>query len=344
MTDGLDHAGLRRRHAGVAAIFILLALPGACGRDDAGDAGPSPVACAISDITTGSRAMWRLCVDPPVHIRWEHAGDAAVRIVLTKGGVAVATIADSTDNDGYHLWAPDLAGQEAGDDFGLRIASLADPECAAELGGLTLLDYCECRLEWTTDLPENVLAGTALALTWLPGSASGEVDLELWQDDLGGVPELVGTIAIATPDDGQYLWEAVDSFNYGSNAWFTLRIADTVVPACEAFTPTFQMWDDTVCSILLYGFPAGAVFTEGQAIDLTLAQTGGSGRVRLQLYAGAYPVPGGSISGDAAVDQVLRWIVDDYGYSGTERTFFRIRTTDLDDPYCVGISDRFTIR
>ena len=192
--------------------------------------------------------------------------------------------------------------------------------------------------------PDNVMAGEPLLLEWSGTTTSGALNIELWQDDLGGPPEYVGTIATATPDAGQYLWDPVDSFNYGSNAWFTLKIVDAVMPGCEAFTDTFQMWDVDICTCQVLGFPAEAVFDEGQVVNLTFDQQNSSRRVRLALLTGALPVSGGLIAEDVPTNAIFAWRVDDYGYAGLVRNRFRIRIVDMADPYCTSVSDVFTIR
>lgn len=325
-------------------LALLLTPTGACGPEDRVTAGDPPVPCSISGLSTGPRTSWTIGVDPPAQLRWDHAGSAAaVRIDLLRDGQAVATISDSTANDGYYNWMPDLHGQVGGDGFGLRISALGEPACAGEIEGLTLLEVGACLLDWTVDLPENVLAGDRLELTWSGVTADGIVTLELWQDDLGGPPEYVGTISESTPDDGAFTWYPVDSFNYGDNDWYTLRILDPALPDCDDFTGTFRMRDDTICTCGVFGFPAGAVLPKGQAIDLYPYDLNGSRRVCLRLFAGAEAVPGGVIACDIPVDQAYRWVVDDFGYTGTIRNAFRIRTTDMVDGYCIGISDRFTI-
>lgn len=329
-----------------AVLAVVLVLVAGCGDDAVKDDGHTPpLPCAITNVNTGRVNSWLVGVDGPVSLRWDHQGAAAlVRIDLLKGGLPVAVVAAETPNDGYFTWLPGLAGQPGGDDFGLRVSALGETGCAGEISGLTILDYSGCSLSWTLNLPENVMAGEPLLLEWTGTTTSGALNIELWQDDLGGPPEYVGSIATATPDVGQFLWDPVDSFNYGSNAWFTIRIVDPVVPGCEAYTETFQMWDVDICTCQVFGFPAEAVFDEGQVVNLSFAQQNSSRRVRLSLLTGAVPVPGGLIAEDVPTNGMFAWPVNDYGYSGSTRNRFRIRVVDMADPYCTSVSDIFTIR
>jgi hypothetical protein len=328
------------------ALAGVLGLMAGCGEDGPKDDGnTAPLPCAITNVSTGRITSWLVGIDGPVSLRWEHQGAAAlVRIDLLKGGSPVAVVAAETPNDGYYNWSPGVAGQPGGDDFGLRVTAIGEAGCVGELTGLTIHDYSGCSLTWTLDLPDNVMAGEPLLLEWSGTTTSGALNIELWQDDLGGPPEYVGTIATATPDAGQYLWDPVDSFNYGSNAWFTLKIVDAVMPDCEAYTDTFQMWDVDICTCQVLGFPAEAVFDEGQVVNLTFDQQNSSRRVRLALLTGALPVSGGLIAEDVPTNAIFAWRVDDYGYAGLVRNRFRIRIVDMADPYCTSVSDVFTIR
>lgn len=330
----------------VLTAIGLWGLAGGCGADHREDnVNPPPVACSITNVSTGAQSSWLVGVDGPSSLRWDHQGPAdQVRIDLLKGAAAVAVVEESTPNDGYYLWSPTVAGQPGGSDFGLRVSALGETGCAGELTGLTIHDVSGCALGWSMDLPDNLRAGNSFALAWTSAATTGTLDIELWQDDLGGPPEYVGTIAAETPDDGEYLWNPVDTFNFGSNFWFVLKLVDPRVPTCDALTDTFRIWDDENCSNMTYGFSAGSAFDEGQTLALTIEQTYGSGLVTLRLLIGALPIPGGLIAESVAVGTPFPWVVDDYGYAGADRTRFRIQVTDMVDPYCVGSSDVFTIR
>ncbi len=327
-----------------AFLFTALAAAAGCGGGDGGDGGSQPQPCSITNVSTGTQTSWLVGVDGPVNLRWTHTGSAtAVKIELLKAGAVVAVVAPSTANDGFHPWTPTTAGQPDGADFGLRVTALGETGCYGERNGLTLRDVSGCSLTWTTDLPDTVLAGQALNLTWDATATAGFLDIELWQDDLGSEPELVGVIATGAADDGAYLWEPVDSFHFGTNDWFVLRLEDPAVPGCATWTEPFTMIDDVVCACVVSGFPEGGSFARGSTMRLFLEQQNGSGFVDLRLLAGALPVPGGTIANDVPVAQFFDWIVTDFGFSDAERTRFRIQATDSADGYCVGQSDVFTI-
>ena len=331
--------------AGGFLLALGIGLAGCGGGDDGG--GTPPVACAITNVSVGVQTSWLIGVDAPMNVRWDHAGEAtAVRIDLLKAGVEVAVVAASTANDGFFSWvAPSTGGRPDGSDFGVRVTALGETGCAGEKTGLTLTDVSGCALAWTMAEPDTIQAGDVLSLEW-SGTATGNLlDIELWQDNaIVGEPQLVGIVAVETPDDGQFTWDPVDSFHFGTDDWFYLRLSASLVPGCEATVGPFRMVDDELCACRVTGFSAGSVFNEGQTMALTLDQDFGSGRVNLRLLAGAVLVPGGIIADNVPVSQVHNWIVNDFGYTGAERTRFRIRAIDAADGYCVGQSDVFTIQ
>jgi len=328
-------------------LLVLGAGLGGCGGGGDDGGGTTPVACAITNVSVGTDTTWLIGVDGPINVRWNHAGSAtAVKIDLLKAGAVVAVVAASTANDGLHPWvAPSTGGQPDGSDFGLRVTALGETGCAGEMNGLTLIDVSGCALAWSMPELGTVTAGNALSLEWTGVDTGGLLDIELWQDDLGGEPQLVGVVAADTPDDGQFTWDPVDSFHFGTDDWFFLRLSAPLVPGCDdAMVGPFRMIDEELCACRVTGFSAGSVFAEGQTMALTLEQDFGSGRVNLRLLSGAELVPGGIIADNVPVDQVYNWIVNDFNYTGATRNRFRIKATDTFDGYCVGQSDVFTIQ
>lgn len=340
------HTGILR--SGQLPVILMLAavvgLVAGCGGGGGGEP-IEPQPCSITNVNTGTQSSWLVGIDGPTNLRWSHTGSAAsVGIELLKAGTVVAVVSASTPNDGFFPWTPSTGGQPNGNDFGLRVTALGETGCAGEKTGLTLTDVTGCNLDWTSAVVDSLTAGQSTVLTWTGGHTSGMVDIELWQDDLGGEPQLVGIVVAGTPDDGSYTWNPIDSFNFGTNDWFELHISDPVVPGCAAVSDVFRLVDDVVCSCLILGFPAGATFNLGQTVPLTVSQANGNGLVILKLMAGAEPVPGGTIAVDVPVEVAWDWQVSDYGYTGADRTKFHVKAIDATDGYCVGISDVFSIR
>ncbi len=341
--DGISIPG--RRVLTITAALLAAAWLAGCGGAGSGGGGTDPEPCSITNVNTGTQDSWLVGIDPPANLRWSHTGAAtAVKIELLKAGAVVATVAASTPNDGFFPWTPSTGGQPNGTDFGLRVTALGETGCAGERNGLTLVDVTGCSLTSTTVVVDSLVAGQAKELTWTGAHTSGTVDIELWQDDLGGEPQLVGIIAAGTPADGSFTWDPVDSFHFGTNDWFKLRIVDPLVPGCENLGEPFRLVDRDICSCAIIGFPAGSAFNLGQDVPLTVSQVNGHGLVNLKLMAGAEPVPGGTIAVNIPVDAAWHWTVSDYGYTGADRTKFHVKAIDATDGYCVGLSDVFSIR
>lgn len=343
---GKYRARVRGRLTGVFVVLALgaLSLAGGCGGGGDDGPGPDPVACTITNVSTGTQTSWLVGIDPPANLRWNHTGAAtAVKIELLKAGAVVAVVAASTANDDFYAWTPTTGGQANGTDFGLRVTALGETGCAGEKTGLTLTDVSGCTVTWVTADLDTINAGDAVPLQWNSAATAGQLDIELWQDDLGGEPELVGVVVVETPDDGEFLWNPVDSFHFGTDNYFQLKLVDPLVPGCEALTGTFRLVDTENCACRVTGFSSGTIFSEAQVLGLTLDQDFGSGFVNLRLLAGAELVPGGTIADNVPVSQVYNWTVNDYGYTGADRTRFRIRAIDAADGYCVGQSDVFAI-
>ena len=331
---------------GLAGGILLVAMSGlyGCGGDDGGGGGIDPLPCAITNVSTGAQTSWLVGVPNTIaNLRWDHQGTAtAVKIELLKAGLVVSTVAASTANDGFYAWTPSTDGQPNGNDFGLRVSALGETGCSGEKNGLTLTNVAGCSFTWTTAGLDTLNAGDAMSLTWTSASTSGTVDIELWEDAVE--LKLVGVIAAGIPDNGQYEWDPVDSFNAGTKDRYKLRLSESNVPGCEAYSSEFRLVDNVLCGCAVTGFSADSVWSLGQVMHLDLSQTNGSGFVNLRLLTGALPVAGGIIANNVPVSQVFDWTVSDFGYTGADRTKFHIRATDAADGYCVGVSDVFRIQ
>lgn len=334
-----------RRLLALLSLAVVSGLLAGCGGGGGGSEPIEPQPCSITNVNTGTETSWLVGIDPPANLRWSHTGSAAaVKIELLKAGTVISVVSASTPNDGFYAWTPSTGGQPNGSDFGLRVTALGETGCAGEKTGLTLTDVTGCNLSWTSVVVDSLTAGQSATLTWTGGHTSGTVDIELWQDDLGGEPQLVGVVVAGTPDDGSYTWNPIDSFNFGTNDWFEFHISDPLVPGCDAVSDVFRLADEVVCNCMILGFPAEATFSLNQTVALTVSQENGNGLVTLKLLAGAEPVPGGTIAVGIPVDVPWNWQVSDYGYTGADRTKFHIKAIDATDGYCVGVSDVFSIR
>lgn len=340
-----DEGKMRSLIRAVGAISLplllgMLLLGGGCGGDDDGGSDPPPVACSIENVGTNLLGPWQ--TGDPFYIRWDGQGAASVRIELLKAAAVVETIAASTGNDGYFAWTVSLGELPSGDDYGIRVTASDDAACSGEFNDLSFLNVAGCTFAYGTPEVPDLNAGESYVITWTSERTSGSVVLELWDYPFAAAAELIGDIAIGEPDDGSYTWDPVDSFNFGSYSSFRIRIADAGVPGCEVFSPEFTMFDQDVCELYINGILDGQIFANDDEVTLDIDQVQGSGLVNLWLYAGNEPVSGNqSIATNQPVGEYT-WTVTDYDYTGANNSY-RIKVIDVDDPYCVGFSERFTI-
>ncbi len=325
-------------------LVLLLALVAGCGSDSGGDPDPDPT-CAISGVNMDGADSWH--TGAQVNIRWTQNGvPGTVLIELLKGGAVVGTIAAAGANDGFHPWVVTTGGQANGSDFGVRVTGVGSPSCFAEVNNLTITDVTGCNFTFNS-VPELISAGDSVTISWVSDHTSGTVDIELWTASFGNtLDDTVGTIAMDATDTGSYTW-LVDSFHNVDLVTFPYDnyryvIRDRQVPGCEAVSERFDLFDDEICSITVYGPSHGQVFAQGDTLQIQLLQDNGNGVVKLQLYAGNEFVTGGLIVADHAVIDDFFWIVNDYGFT-TPSTAYNIRAFDAIDRYCTGESDRFTI-
>lgn len=318
----------------VPAALAFLA-PG-CGGSDS--TGPEPEACGIELYTPTPGQSFR--TGDTADIRWHASGGGNVSVVLLKGGQPVHTVAASTPNDGYQPWQADTYGGTSGDDYVLRVASLADPACADSVG-IRLTNTAGCAVTLTTSPDSTMVAGEPFPFTWTSDNTSGHITLELWQGNLQ--EEFAGTIAADVPDTGSYLWLDTDSFDRGTGADYYVHIKDTNVAGCESEIGPMTMIDPVICTISVETPPAGSVIAIGDTVAINFDSQNTTGFVKIRLYALATFVPGGYIADHVpAIDRHYDWVASDYGYTGADN-MYRIVVIDENNDNCYGRSGTLTI-
>lgn len=340
----------------LSGILIIGGLWGCGGDDDPTE--PPGSDCSIDLISP--RAGLTFQSGDGANIRWTSTGGAgSVRITLLQDGADVGNISESTDNDGFFPWDADVLGGTGGDGFSIRVAALGEDGCEDEVGGLTILNTAACAIEWTADFPVDshddplpLMGDDEFSITWDSHDTTGEVDIELWHGHL--LQTFVGTIAAGTPDDGSFTW-TVDSFNDAAHRDVTdlsvywIRIHDPEVPGtCEAVSPDFPLWDESLCEIRDVVVASGqfATLPSGQTVTVTFdaSDLGPAGLVKARLYAGSVAVPGGFVTMQnvPATDGQVQWVVSDYGFTQGGSNF-NIRVIDANDEYCWGRTTNFSI-
>lgn len=322
----------------ILAIAGLSLLPLGCGGgDDPVEPPADECSIGISHPAPGTKLLG----GEAVSLRWDAAGGGRVRVVLLRGGAEQGEISGATDNDGYFGWTASTFGGPSGDDFAIAIAALDDGACADTLGPVEIIDSANCGIVPLVRVV-RVDAGDDLLVEWTSGNTSGEVDIDLYYGPLEGA--LVGPIAAGTPDDGEFLWENVDSFHRGTGDQYYLRMADSRVATCWATTAgNFTIVDEDICWIVVQTPTRHSIHNEGTTVDIEFTAARTSGQVDLRLYAGS-GTPLDIIAQRVSIaDPVVRWTVAvDDGYTGVDN-MYRVLVFDSEDSYCRGFSPQFSI-
>jgi len=329
-------------------FMLLLAGCGGGGGTD-----PEPQACSLTVLAPQVGASFPSGV--PANIRWEKTGQAdAVSIELWQAGAKVGTVVASTENDLFYPWSADVLGGVGGD-FTIRITAVGEAGCTAESGVFAIANTAACEINETMafDPDPTLTAGDDFPITWQSHDTLARVGIELrYGHNIDEV--LVGTIARDTPDDGEFIW-AVDSFNDAGhrsvtdNTHYWLRIFAEDISGCEGHSSDFELVDDEICSSTVWLAPSQSLYAAGDTIQIGYSVSPWSvgETVKMRLYGGNTPVPGGYITLPeedlpAEGGATLKWVVDDYGFPGS--SVFRVRVIKLTDEYCWGESDAFTIQ
>jgi hypothetical protein len=328
-------------------LGFLLAQSG-CSKDE-DPVTPPPPACAITMTTPGDLVGQQFQTGENIAIRWTNTTGGNVKIDLFKGDTSVGTIAAQTENDGFHPWNNCTTfGQDSAEDYSIEVSHLSAAGCGDRTNQFKMIDISNCFVTFTMSNPiADLEAGDLFTLTWDSGNTTGNVNLELWYEPFAQTGELVGVIAERLVDSGTYTWE-VDSFNRGTSEGYRFKISDDREGQhnCRDRSLPFRITDDVNCAIEVMGISSGQVFAVGTNVPLSFDFENSSTVVTLRLYTGNLQVPGGLItpSFDTQNGTVnYDWTVDLYQHNLPAFDRFNVRAFDVDDEYCVGISENFTI-
>lgn len=328
----------------LACTGFFICHAGCGGDDDPGDPGGG-TSCDI-DITFPA-AGTSFLTGENVNLRWDESSGGQVRLSLLKAGVEQGEIAAATGNDGFYRWTASTMGATSGDDFGLAVVHTEEAACGDTLA-LTLVNTTGCAVTPTyqptkvTDV-DTVQAGDDYLIAWDSENTSGAVDIQFWYFT-GAEHDSVTTLVFGTPDDGEYLWEGVDSFNYGTSNNFYVKVADAVVGGCDGRSGYFRIVDPEICEIEVIWPNSTSMHHEGQNMLIQYDGTNDSGAVDLYLYEGMVNLVEYIAQDVSGVGGQYNWTVTiPDGYQGTW-SFFRVKVVDAGDPFCFGFSQTFTIR
>ncbi len=326
-------------------LIVGLALLGitlwGCGGDDGGgtpqveDCGITVTAPALATLFQPGDDTQDVCT-----IRWSSTGDpAGVDITLRKADQEVGTIALAQADNGLYFWTADNMGAANGADYTIRVTASDDDTCYGDSPQFSLVNLDGCNFVFTNDMVDEYTDTEVLNLTWTSQHTSGSVDIELHTLGLG----YLATIAEGTPDDGSFDWN-VDSYHFSNYyEFYQLHLVDSSLESCTAVSDTFAILDSDICTIVVVEPAEGDSWSEGESRDIVLDAAIEVSAVELRLYVGSVFV--GLIAQDVDITQAstYTWTVNDFDQVIGGNSNYRIRAYNVDDQYCVGVSQLFTI-
>ncbi len=341
-------------HGALWILLLLTSLVSIGCNNDNGTTPPPPAACALTFQTPLPGAFYQS--GDPVNLRWEKEGSAdTVMIELFQADQRVGLISAGSENIGFFPWNADVMNGVGGD-FTFRITALGEENCTAESGVITIANTAACNIALTWTVPADTTtifyAGEDLNITWDSHDTMGSIGIELMNGHL--LQSTVATIAENIPDDGSFTW-VVDSYNFSehqaavNDSVYWIRIFDETVAGCEDRSEDFVLIDNDICIINNWIIPYGEILDAGQTvtIGINVHDFEPDELIKIRLYAGNVPVPGGYITQPGheipASTQSYLWDVQDYGFT-TGGTFFNVRIIKMDDEYCWTKTDNFAIR
>jgi hypothetical protein len=315
------------------AIISLGLLTHGCGKQPGGVAPNVRIEtekiCDFTVTSPCSSSTW-VCGENRT-IMWSSTGDSAtVRIELCHDTTSLASIADSTPNDGSYEWLVDDCGVGVSSGYRIKIAQTSDSTCYAYSDCFTIADACG----FTVTSPHSGstwLNGEARTISWNTSGGSNNVRLDLYKG-----AALLCTIASCTPNDGSFAW-TVDDCGNGYSTEYRVKIADAADPTCYACSELFTI--GRPCGFNITNPDSASNWLTGESRSILWEPSGGSGTVKIELYkGGAYLCP---IAASTANDGTYQWVVQDC--SGGFSSEYTVKISDAVDPGCHAYSDKFTI-
>ena len=260
-----------------------------------------------------------------------------VAIELWRAGALVATIADSSDNDGSYTWtAAQVSDSTSG--YRVRITDLASgnaDDSNADFSIATPVDPAPCTLALTSpNGGESWTAGLAYAISWETSECGEQVALELWRDG-----SLVAMIADSTDNDGSHSWTAAQAANQA--AGYRVRIVDLASESADESNAVFAIAppeDPAPCVLTLTVPNGGETWTEGEAHAITWTTSDCGAQVTLELWrAGVFAA---TLVENTANDGSFTWTA---AQAGDQSAGYRVRVIDLESENADESNAVFTI-
>ena len=317
---------MHKTQIAILLLSSLLLVSVSCSEESAKVTNPpddeDPAPCVLAVTAPAGGEDWVEGQQYPISWTISDCG-TKVAIELLRAGALVATIADSSDNDGSYTWT---AAQASDSTSGYRIHIIdLDSGNGDESDIFTISTSAApplCLLSVTSPTGgESWVAGQEYAITWENSDCGAQVAVELWRDG-----SLVAMIADSTENDGSFAWTAAQWANQA--AGYRVRIVDLESESADESDAVFtiQPPEDPAPCVLTVTVPnGGETWTEGEQHAITWTTSDCGAQVALELWRAGDLVA--TIASSTANDGSFTWTavqIDD------QAAGYRVRIIDLE--------------
>lgn len=273
------------------------------------------------------------CENSNVSIEWDPADISGnVTIDLYAGSNYLCPIISSTSNDGAYSWTVDDCGHGTMDDYRIKVTSLSDASyydfsdnfqiTARNIGVLS------------PSSGDNLCEPNFKEIQWVSDCVPNETNVKI--EAYKGSSRYT-TITQSTANDGSFNWR-VDASAEGYGTDYRIKVTSLADPTAYGYSDYFSI---EPCITITEPDP-GEIWNIGDRNHITwqkgCAASGESAKIRLYKGDDLQCI----IISDVANDGDWVWTVTDCG--GGASSQYWIAILSLDNSYCYGISEYFTIQ
>ena len=266
-------------------------------------------------------------------IRWSSGiyDHGYVSIQLYSGSSYVASISNSTRDDGAFLWSIP-SSIETGEEYRVRVYSTLDSDIqgysdsyfSIGSGNSSTITVIQPNGGESWDL------GSSQNIVWGSNNVSSDVSIKLYYET-----SYIVTISPSTANDGTFLWNIPSTLTPMNN--YKVRIHSTSDLDIEDYSDNyFSIRSGSSSSINVNTPNGGETWTLGSSQNITWSSNNFPGYIGIQLYSGTNYVT--SLSSSTANDGSFTWNVPSSITPGDE---YRVRIYSTTDPEIQDFSDSY---